>query len=183
MGGTCWSLAAARGLERDQHVASGETTVRQPAARRSIIRGTPRLRWRPRCRPTNASSPTRPLISGRLEVYVRPFPEGDGQVASVGRTAARRRHGGPTDPSCSSARTRRSWRRRSRRPARSSAGAPEPLFEHPTLRASPAPAARYAVSRDGQRFLTVETEREREAPIVRVVENWLSEFSRAGQKN
>jgi hypothetical protein len=42
--------------------------------------------------------------------------------------------------------------------------------------------ARYAVSADGQRFLTVETERDRTVPAVRYVQNWLQEFSRAAPK-
>jgi hypothetical protein len=63
-----------------------------------------------------------------------------------------------------------------------SAGVPEPVFEHSLLRVGPVPAARYAVTRDGQRFLTVESERDRERPVIRVVQNWLSEFSRMAQK-
>jgi Tol biopolymer transport system component len=120
-------------------------------------------------------------VSGRLEVYVRPFPEGEGRwrvSVNGGEAPAWRPDGSElyfredTTLMASKVSTAGSF----------SVSAPEPLFEHPTLRAGPAPAARYAVSRDGQRFLTVETQREREAPIVRVVENWLSAFSRAGQK-
>jgi Tol biopolymer transport system component len=117
-------------------------------------------------------------ISGRLEVYVRPFPEGDGrwQVSVNGGQAPVWRPDGSelffsedTTLMASSASTSGLF----------SASAPNPLFEHPLLRVGAAPAARYAVTRDGQRFLTVESERDRERPVVRVVQNWFSEFSRA----
>ena len=120
-------------------------------------------------------------ISGRLEVYVRPFPEGDGrwQVSVNGGQAPAWRPDGSelffsedTTLMASRVSTTSSF----------SAGVPEPLFEHPLLRVGPVPAARYAVTRDGQRFLTVESERDRERPVIRVVQNWLSEFSRAAQK-
>jgi hypothetical protein len=120
-------------------------------------------------------------VSGRLEVYVRPFPEGDGrwQVSVNGGQAPLWRPDGSElffseDTTLKASRVSTT--------GAFSASAPEPLFEHPTLRAGPAPAARYAVSREGQRFLTVETERERETPVVRVVQNWLSEFSRTAPK-
>jgi len=49
---------------------------------------------------------------------------------------------------------------------------PTPLFEHPLLRGVAAPFARYDISPEGRRFLTVESERELARPLVRVVENW-----------
>ena len=57
-----------------------------------------------------------------------------------------------------------------------------PLFEHPALRGTPAPFARYDVAPDGLKFLTVEFERELAQPVVRVVENWLSEFRHPVEK-
>jgi hypothetical protein len=39
-----------------------------------------------------------------------------------------------------------------------------------------APAAVYGVSPDGSRFLVIETERELAQPVMRIVENWLSEL-------
>jgi hypothetical protein len=58
------------------------------------------------------------------------------------------------------------------------AGRPEPLFEHPRLTGTGAPYPRYAVSPDGQRFLTVEADGEPAAPVVRVFQGWLTEFGR-----
>ena len=121
-------------------------------------------------------------VSGRLEVYVRPFPEGEGRwrVSVNGGEAPAWR---PDGSELFFREDRMLMASKVSTAGSFSASAPEPLFEHPTLRAGPAPVARYAVSRDGQRFLTVETERDRETPIVRVVEHWLSEFSRTGQKD
>ena len=50
------------------------------------------------------------------------------------------------------------------------------LFEHPALQGLPAPFARYDVSPDGRRFLTIEYERELSQPVLHVVENWLPDF-------
>ena len=63
-----------------------------------------------------------------------------------------------------------------------SVGSPERLFDHPILRIAPGPTARYGVSPDGRRFLTVESERSLTVPVVRFVQNWLSEFRRAASK-
>ena len=52
------------------------------------------------------------------------------------------------------------------------------LFRHAPLTVTALPAPRYAVSPDGKRFLTVEHKSEYPEPIVRVVENWLTEFRR-----
>lgn len=52
------------------------------------------------------------------------------------------------------------------------------LFEHPALQGLPAPFARYDVSPDGRRFLTVEDERALSQPVLRVVENWFEELKR-----
>ena len=57
----------------------------------------------------------------------------------------------------------------------------ESLFRHAPLRIPELPAPRYAVSRDGKRFLTVQHKNERREPVVRVVENWLAEFRRTRQ--
>jgi hypothetical protein len=119
--------------------------------------------------------------SGRLEVYVRPFPKGEGrwQVSVNGGEAPAWRPDGSELFFSESGTLMVS---RVSTGGEFSASAPERLFEHPALRAGLAPVARYAVSVDGQRFLTVESERDREKPVVRVVENWLSEFSRTAPK-
>jgi len=55
-------------------------------------------------------------------------------------------------------------------------GATTRLFQHPNLRAPV--EHRYDVSRDGQRFVLVETveSEEAKASSIHVVENWLAEF-------
>jgi len=59
---------------------------------------------------------------------------------------------------------------------RTSPGLPEPRFEHPRLTGLGAPFARFAVSADGERFLTVESDREPLRPMVRLVQNWPTEL-------
>jgi serine/threonine protein kinase/Tol biopolymer transport system component len=117
-------------------------------------------------------------ISGRLEIYVRPFPEGRGrwQVSVSGGEAPA---WGPDEKELFFKEGNTLMRVSVSTAGEFSAGAAEPLFEHPGLRIVPAPGARYAVSRDGLRFLTVESERSLTTPVVRVVENWLPEFQRA----
>jgi len=120
-------------------------------------------------------------ISGRTEVWVRPFPEGKErwQASTNGGGAPAWGADGKElffDEGNALMRVAVSTS------GGFSAGSPEVLFEHPTLRIGPGPVARYAVSADGQRFLTVETERDRTVPAVRYVQNWLPEFSRAAPK-
>ena len=111
--------------------------------------------------------------SGRYEIYVRPFPGGDGkwQASVNGGTAPRWRGDGrelyyaegatlmAVSVSTGSAFT---------------PGQPQPLFEAPGL------ARGYDVSADGQRFLTiapVEADGEEAAPpAIRIVQNWYEEF-------
>jgi Tol biopolymer transport system component len=115
-------------------------------------------------------------ISGRLQVYVRPFPEGSGrwQISTNGGAAPRwggdgrelffvegdslMRVGVSTGAKFSADTT------------------PEKLFDHPALVGNGAPFARYDVAADARRILTVEFQREIPQPVVRIVENWLSEF-------
>jgi hypothetical protein len=118
--------------------------------------------------------------SGRIEVYIRPFPEGPGrwQVSVNGGEAP-----------AWSANGKELFYKEGNTLMRVSVAtsgtfapaAPEPLFEHPTLRLVEVPVARYATS-DGQRFLTIESDRDRATPVVRLIENWLSEFTRAAPK-
>ena len=120
-------------------------------------------------------------ISGRTEVWVRPFPEGKErwQASTNGGGAPAWGADGKElffDEGNALMRVAVSTS------GGFSAGSPEVLFEHPTLRIGPGPVARYAISADGQRFLTVETERDRTVPAVRYVQNWLQEFSRAAPK-
>ena len=111
-------------------------------------------------------------IGGRSEVYVRPFPDGPGrwQISSGGGSAARWAPDG-TELFFYEGNTLMR--------AGVSTGSkfsvslpPTPLFEHPLLRGVAAPFARYDISPEGRRFLTVESERELARPLVRVVENW-----------
>jgi hypothetical protein len=111
-------------------------------------------------------------ISGRREVYVRPFPTGEGrwQISLSGGDRPLWKSDG------TELFFRQNNRLMSARVSTSgpfSAASPQPLFD--------GALASYAVARDGQRFLTVETEQELAQPVVRVVENWLSDFRRMRQ--
>jgi serine/threonine protein kinase/Tol biopolymer transport system component len=120
-------------------------------------------------------------IGGQLDVYVRPFPEGRGrwQVSTHGGSAPAWGHDGKelffVDGNVL-------MRVAVSTVGEFSMGSPEMLFEHPTLRFGPASVARYGVGRDGQKFLTVETERDRTTPVVRYVQNWLADFSSAATR-
>jgi len=120
-------------------------------------------------------------VSGRGEVHVRPFPSGDGhwQVSSNGGSAPR---WGPDGTELFFYEDNRLMKVGVSTTREFAVHLPAtPLFEHATLRAIPAPVARYDVSPDGQRFLTVESDYELSQPVVRVVQSWLSEFRRAVQ--
>jgi Tol biopolymer transport system component len=131
--------------------------------------------------PNNRYAAYTSSASGRLEVYIRPFPEGRGrwQVSVNGGEAP-----------AWSANGKELFYKEGNMLMRVSvvtsgtfaAAAPEPLFEHSALRLAEAPVARYAAAPDGQRFLTVESDRDRAIPVVRLIENWLSEFTRAAPK-
>jgi hypothetical protein len=117
-------------------------------------------------------------VSGRVEVYVRPFPDGPGrwQISSEGGGAPTWGSGGDeiffeSNRELMKARVSTTGRFAVSLPA-------ESLFSHAPLRIPEGPAPRYAVSRDGRRFLTVERKPEFGEPVVRVVENWLTEFRR-----
>ena len=120
-------------------------------------------------------------ISGRVEVYVRPFPEGSGrwQISSSGGGAP---VWGPQGNELFFDSDNVLMRVRVTTAGRFSVSLPaEPLYRHAPLRVLEAPAPRYAVSIDGKRFLTVEHKSEFREPVVRVVENWLTEFRRTLQ--
>jgi eukaryotic-like serine/threonine-protein kinase len=120
-------------------------------------------------------------VSGRGEVHVRPFPSGDGQwqVSSNGGSAPR---WGPDGTELFFYEGNRLMRVGVSTAGEFALHLPAtPLFEHATLRAVPAPVARYDVAPDGRRFLTVESEYELSQPLVRVVQSWLSEFRRTVQ--
>jgi eukaryotic-like serine/threonine-protein kinase len=114
-------------------------------------------------------------IGGRLEVYVRPFPEGPGrwQISSNGGAGPRWGRDG-TELFFVQANNLM-------RVAVSTSGqfaadaAPTPLFEHPALTVGPG-GPRYDISPDGRQILTVESLREFSQPVVRIIENWLSNF-------
>ena len=120
-------------------------------------------------------------IGGRFEVYVRPFPDGRGrwQVSQNGGEAPA---WGPDGQELFFKEGDTLMRVVVSTAVGFSAGSPERLFDHPILRIAPGPTARYGVSRDGRRFLTVESERTLAVPVVRFVQNWLSEFRRVARK-
>jgi Tol biopolymer transport system component/tRNA A-37 threonylcarbamoyl transferase component Bud32 len=117
--------------------------------------------------------------SGRYEVYVRPFPEGEGkwQVSSNGGCGLRWSKDGRelfyvhrNTLTAVSVATAPSF----------SVGTAKSLFEHRSLsRVWP----NYDVSANGQRFVLVEALRTEgdEPPSIQVVQNWFAEF-REGQK-
>ena len=114
-------------------------------------------------------------ISGRGEVYVRPFPEGSGrwQISTNGGTAPAWNFNG-TELFFVEA-------NQLMRVGVSTAGSfsadptPVVVFEHQAL-VGTGGGARYDISPDGQKFLTVEFQREIPQPLVRIVENWLPNF-------
>ena len=112
--------------------------------------------------------------SGQDQVYVRPFPEGEGQwqVSTQGGVQPRWSRDGKElfyvegdTLMAVEVSTRPSF----------TTGATTHLFQNPNLRAT---ERRYDVSPDGQRFVLVETiESEKaKAPSIHVVENWYAEF-------
>jgi eukaryotic-like serine/threonine-protein kinase len=122
-------------------------------------------------------------VSGRTEIYVRPFPIGPGrwQVSTNGASAP---VWGPAGDELFFETDNQLMRVAVTTTGRfSSSEEAEPLFRHAPLRVVQAPAPRYAVSRDGSRFLTVEHRTEFRDPVVRVVENWLPEFRRTLERS
>ena len=116
--------------------------------------------------------------SGRFEVYVRPFSQGDGkwQVSANGGASQRwSRDGrelfyveGETLMSVAVSTTEGF-----------SAGSVKPLFKHPGL--GRGGSSTYDVSADGQRFVLVEDVESEEGeqakpPSIHIVENWFEEF-------
>jgi hypothetical protein len=111
-------------------------------------------------------------IGGGLDVYVRPFPTGPGrwQVSTAGGVAPRWKSDGTQLFFAEGNTLMRVDVTTGGRFATTSP--PVRVFDHPALRGVPAPFARYDVAPDGRRFLTVESQRELDRPVVRVVENW-----------
>jgi hypothetical protein len=112
--------------------------------------------------------------SGRLEIWVQSVPDGVRRQVSFS---------GGTSPLWAADGTAIFYNARDtlmRVPVgaggRVSPGPPEPLFEHPRLTGLGAPFARFAVSTDGERFLTVESDREPMRPVVRLIQNWSTEL-------
>jgi Tol biopolymer transport system component len=118
--------------------------------------------------------------SGRPEIYVRPFPSGDGkwQASVNGGTAPRWRSDGRELYYAEGANTLMSVSVSTE--SAFTPGQPQPLFEAPLLASTSAGYGGYDVSADGQRFVTiapVEAEGEETAPpAIRVVQNWYEEF-------
>ena len=118
--------------------------------------------------------------SGRVEVYVRPFPEGSGkwQVSVNGGMKPRWRHDGrelfyveKSTLMAVSVSTEQGF----------ILGQPQRLFESEDLqlgRLSAYAGPQYDVSADGKRFLTTAPDEDENAPppSIRVVENWYEEF-------
>ncbi len=117
--------------------------------------------------------------SGRYEVYVRPFPSGDGkwQVSVNGGRYPRWSpvknelyyvERGTSTLMATPVSTEQGF----------TLGQPQVLFEELSLAAG-GPGAIYDVSADGKRFVTitpVADGHETETPSVRIVENWYEEF-------
>ena len=113
--------------------------------------------------------------TGRDEVYVRPFPKGDGQwqVSHEGGIQPRWSRDGKelfyvegetliavsvsTEPTFEM-------------------GAATRLFSDPHLALNNRVRPQYDVSAHGQRFVMLETVGERPKPVIRVVQNWFAEF-------
>ena len=114
-------------------------------------------------------------VGDRIEVYVVPFPEGPGrwQISTNGGSSPRWSRDG-TELFFVEGNTLK--RASVSTGEQFSAGATTTLFEAPLLRGGPAPFARYDVSPDGRKFLTVEYQRDIAQPLVRIVENWLPDF-------
>jgi serine/threonine protein kinase len=113
-------------------------------------------------------------LGGRVEIFVRPFPEGTGrwQVSVNGGSAP---SWGPDGSELFFAEANKLMRVAVSTTGAFSVSAPaSPLFEHAPLAAPGLPIARYDVARQG--FLTVQHKTEITTPVVRVVEHWLSEF-------
>ena len=115
--------------------------------------------------------------SGRVEVYVRPFPEGSGkwQVSVNGGSQLRWRHD----------RRELFYVEESTLMAVSVSteqgfilGQPQRLFESEDLGSNAFSGPQYDVSADGKRFLTTAPAEDENAapPVIRVVENWYEEF-------
>ena len=117
-------------------------------------------------------------VSGREEVHVRPFPDGDGrwQISSNGGAAPRWSPDGTELFFVEGRSLLRIGVSTATKFSMDSAAVA--LFEHPALQGLPAPFARYDVSPDGRRFLTVEYEGALSQPVLRVVENWFEELKR-----
>ena len=112
--------------------------------------------------------------SGQYQVYVRPFPEGEGQwqVSAQGGVQPRWSRDGK-ELFYVEADTLMAVEV-SARPSFTS-GATTRLFQNPNLRAT---ENRYDVSADGQRFVLAETIESEQArvPSIHVVQNWFAEF-------
>ena len=113
--------------------------------------------------------------SGRHEVYVRPFPAGQGrwQISNNGGKAPRWSRDGTElfyvegDVMMTVAVTSGPSFR---------AGRAERLFQHSDIGASASTFARYDVSLDGRRFLVMEPFGDQPETSIRVVQNWYEEF-------
>ena len=112
--------------------------------------------------------------SGQQEVYVRSFPSGTGKrlISAGGGTQPRWRADGK-ELYYVRGRTLMAM------PVETSPdlklGAASPLFSSAGLPWTPAQAVRYDVSRDGERFVVVES-LEQGSKTIRLVENWYEEF-------
>ncbi len=113
--------------------------------------------------------------TGQQEIYVRPFPGGAGKwrISAKGGWQPRWAKSGKelfyvegqtlmavtvaTSPAFT-------------------VGPAEALFTNGNLQQRLGPFVMYDASADGQRFLTIETRRDLEHPVIRVVQNWIAEF-------
>jgi serine/threonine-protein kinase len=114
--------------------------------------------------------------SGRPEVYVRPFPSGDGrwQASPNGGAQPRWRSDGKELFYVENRNTMMAV------PVSTgqglTLGQPQRLFESADLIFRNLPWPQYDVSADGQRFLTSTPVQEDTPPTIRIVQNWHEEF-------
>jgi serine/threonine protein kinase/Tol biopolymer transport system component len=111
--------------------------------------------------------------SGRSEVYVQRFPEGGGRLqVSVNGGLQPRWRGDGKELFYVEGETLMVVS--VNQGAELSFGKPVALFEQPGITSSP--GQQYDVAPDGQKFVVIEAVSEDRPPVMRVVQNWISEF-------
>jgi Tol biopolymer transport system component len=141
-----------------------------------IFLSTPAAEFAPKLSPDGRFVAYGSNESGRPEVYVRPFPSGDGrwQASPNGGTQPRWRSDGKELFYVENQNTMMAV------PVSSgqglTLGQPQRLFQSADLIFRNLPWPQYDVSADGQRFLTSTPVQGETPPTIRVVQNWHEEF-------